>query len=72
MMPREQQIELVLDDAITLIDETRVQSNLEYAWNESCKNTVRDPVKFLLLNRDIRVILKQCERWKDVLRYSLI
>ena len=53
MMPREQQIDLVLEDAITLISETGVQSNLENAWNETCMNAVRDPVKFLLLDRDL-------------------
>ena len=72
IMPRKQQIDLVLDDAITLIDETCVQSNLEYVWNETCENVVSDPVKFLLLNKDIWVILKQCQRWKNVLRHSLI
>ena len=42
----------ILDDAITLIDETSGQCELEYAQNKTFWNVVGDPVKFLLLNRD--------------------
>ena len=72
MMGREQQVDWVFEEALSMVDEDRIQSFLESLWGKSSHLKDPDTLKFILLHRECREIMKYCDIWQTMMKESLV
>ena len=64
------QVGYVIETALGLVDEDRVQFELEHHWGNTCmalEAELQSPIQYMLLHLECRKILNQNHQWKQSL-----